>query len=212
MGITCKKCGFINSSVEATSSGACPQCGAIYAKVDKYLAEKAAREEKNPPAKPAKESEPAPMPPPSQVETKASPSPEMPTPKTAPPQQVIVKTYKGNEQEAMKAFQADAAVLANQGYLPTVQTWAAGSWGCGSFVLAGLLCFVGIGVLVFIYMMIVKPAGILSVTYEYKERAVATAAPMSSTEKTCPNCAEDVKAAAKVCRYCGYSFESKEHD
>ena len=29
---------------------------------------------------------------------------------------------------------------------------------------------------------------------------------MSSTEKICPMCAETVKAAAFICRYCGYEF------
>lgn len=27
-------------------------------------------------------------------------------------------------------------------------------------------------------------------------------------ERTCPRCAETVKAAAKVCRYCNYEFET----
>ena len=27
--------------------------------------------------------------------------------------------------------------------------------------------------------------------------------------KTCPECAESVKAAARVCRYCGYRFDSE---
>lgn len=30
---------------------------------------------------------------------------------------------------------------------------------------------------------------------------------MSADEKQCPNCAETVKAAAKVCRHCGYDFD-----
>ena len=29
-----------------------------------------------------------------------------------------------------------------------------------------------------------------------------------SDEKVCPDCAETIKAAAKVCRYCGYRFET----
>lgn len=120
-------------------------------------------------------------------------------------QQSIVKTYKGSQQGAIAAFQADAAKMAKQGYYPTSQAWAPGSYGCGSFILALLLCFVLIGILIFIYMLIVKPDGTLTVTYEYRAQVAAPSAP-ASDEKTCPQCAEQVKAAAKVCRYCGHSF------
>jgi uncharacterized membrane protein YdbT with pleckstrin-like domain len=36
---------------------------------------------------------------------------------------------------------------------------------------------------------------------------VPTATPPTAEEKTCPSCAEQVKRAAKVCRYCGHKFE-----
>lgn len=114
-------------------------------------------------------------------------------------QQTIVKTYKGTQQQATAEFQADAAKMAAQGYVPANQTWAPGSYGCGSFVIALLLCVVIIGILIFVYMLIVKPAGTLTVTYTFS-------AELTEPQKTCPKCAERVKAAAKVCRFCGNEF------
>lgn len=34
---------------------------------------------------------------------------------------------------------------------------------------------------------------------------------MASDERTCPECAETIKAAAKVCRYCGYRIADNQH-
>ena len=121
-------------------------------------------------------------------------------------QHVIVKTYKGNQEKATQLFQADAAKMAVQGYVPTTQSWAPGAYGCGSFIGALFLCFVIIGILIFIYMLLVKPEGTLSVTYQ---RQKVTADPIDlapSHEKTCPKCAEQVKAAALICRFCNHNF------
>lgn len=85
---------------------------------------------------------------------------------------IIVRTYKGSQSGAASSFQRDAAKLAEQGYFPISQSWAQGSWSCGAFIVALILCFVLVGILVFIYMLLVKPAGTLTVTYEL--RATAT--------------------------------------
>ena len=118
----------------------------------------------------------------------------------------IIVTYKGSQEQATEAFQIDAARKSGQDYYPTSQSWAPGSYGCGAFLLALLLCFVLIGILVFIYMFIVKPAGTLSVTYELRSTSLGSTAAIERDEKTCPKCAEQIKAAALVCRFCGHNF------
>jgi hypothetical protein len=75
---------------------------------------------------------------------------------------------------------------AAKGYFPTSQSYAPGSYGCGAFLAALLLCVILVGILVFIYMLIVKPERVLTVTYEYR----GTAATRAAEEKTCPKCAE----------------------
>jgi hypothetical protein len=81
----------------------------------------------------------------------------------------IVRIYRGRQQaDAITAFQADATELAKHGYTPTTQSWAQGQWGCGAFLVALLLCILLIGFLIFIYMLVVKPEGTLTVTYEYR--------------------------------------------
>lgn len=85
---------------------------------------------------------------------------------------VVIKKYKGNQEIATRLFQLDAPLMAEKGYFPTSQSWAPGAYGCGSFLLALLLCFILIGILIFIYMLIVKPEGTLTVTYEQKANAL----------------------------------------
>lgn len=79
---------------------------------------------------------------------------------------VLIKAYKGTQEQAMAAYRADAGSMAAEGYFPASQVWAPGAYGCGAFLIALILCFIFVGILVFIYMLIVKPAGTLTVTYE----------------------------------------------
>lgn len=117
----------------------------------------------------------------------------------------IVETYRGSQAKAQKLFLKDAEKKAEKGYKPVSEQWEQGSYGCGSFLLALLLCLVIIGFIVFIYMLIVKPPGTLTVTYALQEDPDEVS---TSSEKTCPRCAEQVKSAAVVCRFCGHEFSS----
>ncbi len=82
-------------------------------------------------------------------------------------QPVITRLYRGNQQQALAAFGADYATLGPAGYVPISQVWVEGSWGCGAFAIAALLIlFVGLGLLIIAYLLIVKPAGTFTVTYQ----------------------------------------------
>ena len=111
----------------------------------------------------------------------------------------------GKPDRAALLFANDANTLAEHGYFPISQSYEPGQWGCGAFLVALLLCLVLIGILVFIYMLVVKPDGTLTVTYEF--RVVEEEATQVDATKTCPMCAEEVRQAAKICRFCQYEFD-----
>jgi hypothetical protein len=126
-------------------------------------------------------------------------------------QTIIVKTYAGKSLEvATAAYQVDAPRIAASGYVPTSQTWAPGEYGCGSFIGALILCFILVGIFVFLYMLIVKPDGTLTVTYELRAipvTSVADGLPIeagmpAAQRRPCPYCAELILPAARVCRFC----------
>jgi hypothetical protein len=77
----------------------------------------------------------------------------------------VVRAYGGKQQaDAIAAFKQEATILAERGYTPTSQSWAPGQWGCGAFLIALILAIVLIGILIFLYLLIVKPEGTLTVT------------------------------------------------
>jgi hypothetical protein len=90
----------------------------------------------------------------------------------------IVRVYRGNQQsDVTPSFRKDADILAGRGYTPTTQSWAEGQWGGGAFLVALLLCVVLIGFVVFLYLLVVKPEGTLTVTYARQEVQPASVAP-----------------------------------
>jgi len=116
--------------------------------------------------------------------------------------QRIVRSYKGSPAASRHLFLSDSKRLAVEGYVPVSESWQPGSYGCVAFLVALVLVVLLIGILLFLYMIIVKPSGILTVTYEFK----GAEALLADSGKTCPKCAETVKLAALICRFCSHQF------
>jgi hypothetical protein len=94
----------------------------------------------------------------------------------------VVRVYHGSQQaDAVAAFRRDAENLSLEGYHPVSQSWAAGQWGCGAFVIAIVLMIVLVGFLIFLYLLIVKPEGTLTVTYARAATLIESQAPPVST-------------------------------
>jgi len=201
----CPKCGYANTGTEPAALVECPQCKLIYSKYDPAIvrrSEEATRKRVEEQRKVEQEA----------IEAQHRKEEQRQLDELARrasvdhKDQVVIKTYKGSQSAAAALFQADATKMAAQGYVPTSQTWAPGAYGCGSFLVALALCVVLIGIVIFIYMALVKPDGILSVTYELRAVAATPTMAAPTPEKICPQCAEQVKAAARVCRFCGHTF------
>lgn len=126
-----------------------------------------------------------------------------------PTEPIAVYNYPGRTQaDAAVLYARHAGLLAGNGYVPVSQSWAEGRPGIGRYLLMG------------IDATVIRPKGYLTVTYRRaaKETTVprpvavrtpAAIAPLPGSEpgmKVCPDCAEDVRAAARICRYCRYEF------
>jgi len=87
---------------------------------------------------------------------------------------VVTRTYRGKPEEIEAIRRADADSLAARGYYPKSQNYVPGSWGAGAWVLGVVLILLfGLGLLVLIYLVAVKPPGTLSVIYERVEQRPA---------------------------------------
>ena len=103
---------------------------------------------------------------------------------------VIVRSYPGrNQSDAARFLAYEAPLAAAYGYTIQAQSWADGRAGIGRVLLAGE------------FADVLRPKGFLTVTYQ---RTGLTEA----DTKVCPECAETVKAAARICRFCRYEFET----
>lgn len=108
---------------------------------------------------------------------------------------VVVRSYPGRTQaDASVLFESDARQMAGHGYHPVSQSWADGRPGVKRVMALG------------VFALAARPPGTLTVTYERRARLERAAADIP--EKVCPRCAETIKAAALVCRFCGNEFDS----
>ena len=92
----------------------------------------------------------------------------------------LTRTYRGSPADTARQSQRDLEKLSARGYVMTGQIYSPGSYGCGGFLLALLLCVLLIGILIFVYMIVVKPPGTLVVTYELRQSAAGRATAIAS--------------------------------
>ena len=106
----------------------------------------------------------------------------------------LVRSYYGETTAwAVSNFQADAQFLSRFGYQPTSQSWAGTTGGpsVGDVVMWG--AFAG--------SKSTSRGGTLTVVYQ-RGMAAPVVETVGGDTAPCPRCAEPIKKAAKMCRFC----------
>lgn len=81
------------------------------------------------------------------------------------PGSVITRSFRGSLEQASAEATAYLSRIRSEGWVESNRTYTPGQWGCGAFLIALLLAVILIGILIFIYLLVVKPDGTLVVTY-----------------------------------------------
>lgn len=153
-GKECLKCGYVREEADPKPNYLCPNCGAVYAKVEAHLSasETAPKISKFKKVCRALEA--------------AKAEPELEKIRARQSTSTIIRSYNAKQNVAITIYEKEAAKLALEGFEPVNQIWEDGQWGCLAFLVALFLCFGFIGIPILLYLIIVKPAGTLTVTYK----------------------------------------------
>lgn len=86
-------------------------------------------------------------------------------------EEVILRTYWAQRPaDAIRWYQRDLDDLVDHGYLPTGHSWAPGEWTFAPFLVGILLAPLGIGVVLLIYLAVLRPDGTLTATFVLRDR------------------------------------------
>lgn len=113
----------------------------------------------------------------------------------------VVRYYKDDE-AGRGAFMRDVEILSLYGYVPSSQSVDGGHVHAGRLILTG-------GLSVFAGKSGIRSDGRLAVTFVRAAAPEPATTPPGAT-KVCPDCAETVQAAARICRFCRYEFGGSE--